>query len=92
MTKNVSVMWKEYAKTIGKSVSELTLAEKRRAEYNGIIEETKFQMGDAEKATKSYSGAVARNEAQMKKMWATIGKNLQPVMRQMQETITPIIA
>ena len=46
VTKNVSVMWKEYAETLGKSVNELTTAEKIQAEYNGIMKEhgTRLEM------------------------------------------------
>ena len=38
------MMWKDYAKDLGKSEKDLTQAEKRQAELKGILEETKFQM------------------------------------------------
>ena len=40
-------MWEDYAKELGKSTKNLTDAEKRQAEYNGIMHETRFQVGDA---------------------------------------------
>ena len=59
VTKNVSIMWREYAKSIGVGERSLTLAQRRQAEVNGILEETRFQAGDAAKLVNSYSGQVA---------------------------------
>ena len=63
VTKNVAKMWEDYAKSIGKTTNNLTQAEKIQAEVNGILEETKFQTGDAEKYVNSYSGMIARLNA-----------------------------
>jgi hypothetical protein len=60
VTKNVSLMWKDYAQSIGKGVQSLTQQEKIQAEVNGILSETRFQTGDATKAAGSYSGQVAQ--------------------------------
>lgn len=60
VTKNVSVMWKEYAVTIGTTADKLTLAQKRQAEYNGIMIETEAQVGNAALAADSLTGAEAR--------------------------------
>lgn len=59
VTKNVSVMWKEYAKAIGVSVESLTQAQKIEAEYQGIIRETALQVGDLEKLTNTLAGTQA---------------------------------
>ena len=51
VTKNVAKMWEDYAKSKGVAVTALTQAQKIEAEYLGIMEETKFQIGDLEKAS-----------------------------------------
>lgn len=91
VTKNVSMMWDEYAKAHGKSVKDLTVAEKRQAEYNGILAETKFQVGDAAKYTKEYSGIVALSTANTTKMWAAIGDQLKPVLGELILALQPVI-
>jgi hypothetical protein len=72
VTKNVAKMWEEYAKAQGKSMKDLTDAEKRQAEFNGIMQETRFQMKDAATMSDSYAGSVARASAASKTMWATV--------------------
>ena len=51
VTKNVAKMWEEYAKARNLSVTSLTQAQKVEAEYLGILEETRFQVGDLQKAS-----------------------------------------
>ena len=58
VTKNVAKMWDEYAKSIGKSSTALTQQEKIQAEYKGIMNETKFQVGDAANYTKTFVGQI----------------------------------
>lgn len=60
VTKNVSVMWKEYAAQIGVTVEKLTQAQKREAEYSGLMRETEGQMGNSALAADSLMGATAR--------------------------------
>lgn len=74
VTKNVSVMWKEYAAQIGKGVDSLTVAEKRQAEYNGIMAETRHQVGDAAKYAQTFAGTQAALEAstrRLKQAWGS---------------------
>ena len=59
VTKNVSMMWADYAKTLGVGVKSLTQAQKRQAEVNGILEETRYMVGNAEKYTTTYAGKLA---------------------------------
>ncbi len=73
VTKNVAKMWEDYAKSIGKTTNNLTQAEKIQAEVNGILEETKFQTGDAATYANSYSGMVARLSASFTTLKQTIG-------------------
>lgn len=80
VTKNVSVLWKEYAVQIGKSVTDLTQAEKVQAEYNGILRETAAFTGAAEDASGTLQGRMAQLESQTKAVKAQLGQQLVPVM------------
>jgi len=59
VTKNVSVIWKEYADSIGTTVAALTKQQKIQAEVEGIMRETRFQTGDAAKLAGTYAGQVS---------------------------------
>ena len=52
--KNISVMYEEYAKKIGKSTDALTQAEKVQAVYNGYMDEAKDFIGTASEMANSY--------------------------------------
>lgn len=73
VTKNVAKMWEDYAKSIGKTSNNLTKQEKIQAEVNGILEETKYQTGDAITYADSYSGMIARINASFITLKQTIG-------------------
>ena len=79
VTKNVAKMWEEYAKSIGKSSSDLTQAEKIQAEYNGIMNETRFQVGDAANYTKTFSGQIQQLKFNFNQMTVAIGKVVTPI-------------
>ena len=78
VTKNVSKMWEEYAKSIGKTRNQLTQAEKIQAEVNGILKETQWQVGDAAKYTKTYAGRLAMLSKTLQDIKITIGNALKP--------------
>lgn len=79
VTKNVAKMWEEYAKSIGKSSNDLTQAEKIQAEYNGIMNETRFQVGDAAAYTKTFSGQIQQLKFNFNQMTVAIGKVVTPI-------------
>lgn len=79
VTKNVAKMWEEYAKSIGKSSNDLTQAEKIQAEYNGIMNETRFQVGDAAAYTKTFSGQIQQLKFNLNQMTVAIGKVVTPI-------------
>lgn len=80
VTKNVSILWKEYAASIGKGVTELTQAEKIQAEVSGIMRETEGQLGNAEKAMAGYQGQMAKADSEQRKFSASAGQILAPAM------------
>ncbi|MXS85291.1 hypothetical protein ABO04_04995 [Nitrosomonas sp. HPC101] len=78
VTKNVSILWKEYADEVGKSVKQLTTQEKIQAEVNGIMRETEAQTGNAARAAEGLQGQLARLNTEMKQAEATMGQALAP--------------
>jgi len=80
VTKNVSMMWKDYAEELGIGVGSLTKAQKIQAEVNGIMNETRFQMGDAAKLSKTYSGQISALGVAMLNLKVSIGKAIIPVI------------
>lgn len=79
VTKNVAKMWEEYAKSIGKSSTALTQQEKIQAEYKGIMNETKFQVGDAANYTKTFAGQIQQLKFNFNQMTVAIGKVVTPI-------------
>lgn len=78
VTKNVSILWKEYAAEVGKSVAQLTTQDKIQAEVNGIMRETEAQTGNAAKAAGGLQGQLARLNTAMLTAQATMGQALAP--------------
>lgn len=79
VTKNVSKMWDEYAKTIGKNRNQLTQQEKIQAEVNGIMKETQWQVGDAAKYTDKYAGRVAVLTKTLRDVKINLGQAFMPI-------------
>lgn len=79
VTKNVAKMWDEYAKSIGTSANNLTQQQKIQAEYNGIMKETQFQVGDAAAYTKTFSGQIQQLKFNFNQMTVAIGKVVAPI-------------
>ncbi len=80
VTKNVSMMWKDYATSIGTTVGALTKAQKIEAEVAGILEETSFQMGDAAKLSQTYSGKVSALGVSFMNLKVAIGNSIIPMI------------
>lgn len=79
VTKNVAKMWEDYAKSIGVSTNNLTKQQKIQAEYNGIMEETRFQTGDAAKLAGTYSGQVLQLGYNFNNLKVAVGNALIPI-------------
>lgn len=92
VTKNMSVMYDEYAKKIGKTAASLTEEEKILAEVNGITEETKFQTNDATKYAETYSGQQAKLNAELLSTKQTIGESLIPVLTELTSIINGVVS
>lgn len=59
VTKNLSILQKEYAASIGTSVAKLTDAQRAQAEYVGILKEASIFQGDYNKLINTFSGALS---------------------------------
>lgn len=91
VTKNVAVMWEEYAQEIGKSAANLTQAEKRQAEYNGIMQETAYQVGDAARYAEEFAGKQAALEAATLRVNQALGASVQGALTPLLEAVTPLV-
>ena len=80
ITKNLSVMYEEYAASIGKGAMSLSVAEKRLAQYNGIMAESTYMLGDAAKVANTFQGRMQR-----------LGTTFTAIKREIGNVIIPII-
>lgn len=88
VTKNVSVMWKEYAATIGTTADKLTQAQKREAEYQGVLIETEGQLGNAARSSQTMAGMQAQLAAETTKAQIALGNSLTPALLEILPILT----
>lgn len=79
VTKNVAKMWDEYAASIGTTANNLTQQQKIQAEVNGIMEETKFQVGDAAAYADTFAGRLALLSKTLGDIQTNIGDAFLPI-------------
>lgn len=91
VTKNVAKMWDEYAKAHGTTAQALTQDQKIQAEYNGVMEETEAQVGNAAKAMGGMQGQQAKLNASWNDMKTSVGEALVPAFAKLAEWGTWII-
>lgn len=72
-------MWEEWAKAHNTTTNAMTQAQKIEAEYNGIMQETRFQVGDATAYTKTFSGQIQQLKFLFNQMTVAIGKVVTPI-------------
>lgn len=80
VTKNVAKMWQDYAKSLGTTVESLTKQQKIQAEVNGILEETRFQTGDAAKLAGGYAGQVSALGTSFYNLRVALGNAIIPAL------------
>lgn len=74
ITKNVSIMYREYAAMIGKTSGTLTEMEKRQAIVNGILQEASLFAGNAEKSLGTYAGRLTKFRTSMLSIKRDLGE------------------
>lgn len=80
VTKNVSIMWKEYAARIGTTVGKLTQEQKVEAEHQGVMRETQAMVGNAAIFVTTWAGQVAAFGAKARQSMASVGTVMQEVL------------
>ena len=91
VTKNVAKMWDEYARSLGTNAQALTQQQKIQAEVIGIMEESKFQVGDAAKVADTYSGQVMRLGFAFNDLKIAVGNAIIPIAKAIIPGIAAII-
>ena len=81
VTKNLSVLYKEYADSVGTTVGALTKEQEILAEVNGIQREARFQMGDAAKLAGTYSGQLSALSVSILNLKVAFGNVLIPIIQ-----------
>ncbi len=79
VTKNVAKMWEEYAASIGTTASNLTQQQKIQAEVAGILEESKYQTGDAAKVAGTLSGQLQQLSFNFNNLKIAVGNVINPI-------------
>ncbi len=91
VTKNVAKMWDEYAKSIGTTSNNLTQQQKIQAEVNGILEESKYQAGDAAKVAGTFSGQLSQLSFNFNKLKVAVGNAIIPIAQQLLPVISDAV-
>ena len=91
ITKNLSIMHKEYAEQLGKTVAQLTKAEKKEAVFNGVLGESSAMAGDAAKATETLSGQFSALETDSFNLYSMLGETLAPAVQNMIQEVRGLI-
>lgn len=91
VTKNVAKMWDEYARSIGTTADKLTQQQKIQAEVNGIMEESKYQAGDAAKVSQTYAGQIAQLGSAMQAFKVAAGQGIIPIVQKILPVIIQVI-
>lgn len=81
VTKNVAQMWKEYAASIGTTANNLTQQQKIQAEVNGILEESKYQVGDAAKVAGTLTGQLTQLSFNFYNLKVAVGNAINPILQ-----------
>jgi hypothetical protein len=91
ITKNLSVLQKEYAASIGTTVGKLTDAQKIQAAYTGFIREGAYYVGNADQAMQGIIGSQARFTQATNEATVAMGEAFTPVVQKALDTLTPMI-
>jgi len=90
ITKNLSIMYKEYAQTIGKTEMTLDEAEKRQAIYVGMMKEAAIYQGNLDLLTRTYSGSVQQLSQNIFMAQAALGDTLKMGLKPMIQELTKL--
>lgn len=89
--KNVAKMWQEYAREIGTTANNLTMAQKRQAEFNGFMREGGVFAGAAAEYTNSYAGRTAALSASFLNLKVAVGNAIVPVLNAIIPAVSQVV-
>lgn len=89
--KNVAKMWQEHAQTLGTVASNLTLAQKRQAEFNGFMKEGGVFAGAAQGYLNSYAGKMGQLTSSFTNLKVAVGNAIIPFLNAMLPAINAAI-
>ena len=92
VTKNVAKMWDEYARSIGTTANNLTQQQKIQAEVAGILEESKYQAGDAAKVANTLSGKLSQLSYNFNNLKIAVGGVVNPIVNYFLPAVNSAIA
>lgn len=92
VTKNVAKMWDEYARSIGTTSNNLTQQQKIQAEVSGIMEESKYQTGDAAKVAGTFSGQLMQLSFNFNNLKVAVGNAIIPIAQKILPVINSIVS
>ena len=81
VTKNVAKMWEDYAASIGTTANNLTKQQKIQAEVTGILEESRFQTGDAARVAETLSGKLQQLSFNFNNLKVAVGNIVNPFVK-----------
>lgn len=81
VTKNVAKMWEEYAASIGTTANNLTQQQKIQAEVNGILEESRYQVGDAAMVAGTLTGQLTQLSFNFYNLKVAVGNAINPIVQ-----------
>lgn len=80
MTTNLSVIYEQYAATIGKTAATLSEAEKNQAIYTATMQEWTAVSGDAAKMSNTFQGRLAALKSTLSSIKTEIGNVIIPIL------------
>ena len=91
VTKNVSRMWADYAKSVGISVESMTQQQKVLAEVSGIATETQHQVGDLAKMSETLAGTQASAAMSGELLARSFGEAMAPAAEVVYTVLTGLL-
>lgn len=91
VTKNVAKMREDWGREHWVATNDMTLAQKRLAEYNGIIEETKFQVWDSVKYLDTYAWKQSQLAKSRLDMKVALWEIFMPIFSKFFDMVKPVI-
>jgi hypothetical protein len=88
---NLGPVYQAYAKSVNKSVEELTQAEKIQAGVNAIYKESRFEIEEVDKAMGGMAGSTAEMNREATLVRRELGEALTPVVIDMQRAFVGVL-